>query len=78
MIYRWTLAAAVLAWSNLTKVNISEWDMTASAETAHRHALEVQNHDLAAVQIMENKLNIARQLDSLPVSLGAGKKIECG
>jgi len=60
MIYRRTLAAAVLAWSNLTEVNISEQDMMASAETAHRHALEVQKCDLAAMQIIENKLNIAR------------------
>jgi len=34
--------------------------MTASAETAHRHALEIQKRDLAAVQIVENKLNIAQ------------------
>jgi len=61
MIYRRTLAAAILAWSNLTKVNISEQDMTASAETAHRHALAVQKRDLAAMQIIENKLNIARR-----------------
>jgi len=33
--------------------------MTASAETAQRHALEVQKRDLAAVQVLENKLNIA-------------------
>ena len=61
MIYRRTLAAAVLAWSNLTEANIGERDTTASAETARRHALEVQKRDLAAVQIIENKLNIARR-----------------
>src|ERR1700678_1471750 len=61
MIYRRTLAAAVLAWSNLTEVNIGKRDMTASAETARRHALENQKRDLAAVQIVENKLNIARR-----------------
>ena len=61
MIYRRTLAAAVLAWSNLTEVNVGKRDMTASAETAHRHALENQKRDLAAVQIVKNKLNIARR-----------------
>ena len=61
MIYRRTLAAAVLAWSNLTEANVGERDMTASAETARCHALEIQKRDLAAVQIVENKLNIAQQ-----------------
>jgi len=61
MIYRRTLAAAVLAWSNLTEANVGERDMTASAETARRHALEIQKRDLAAVQIIENKLNIAQR-----------------
>jgi hypothetical protein len=60
MIYRCTLAAAVLAWSNLTEANIGQSDTTASAETACRHALELQKHDLVAVQILENKLNIAQ------------------
>ena len=61
MIYRRTLAAAVLAWSNLTEANVGERDMTASAETARRHALEIQKRDLAAVQIVENNLNIAQR-----------------
>ena len=61
MIYRCTLAAAVSAWSNLTAANIGQRDMTASAETARRHALERQKSDLAAVQILENKLNIAQR-----------------
>ena len=61
MIYRCTLAAAVLAWSNLTEANIGQRDTTASAETARRHALELQKRDLAAVQILENKLNIAQR-----------------
>ena len=61
MIYRRTLAAVVLAWSNLMEANIGERDTTASAETARRHALEVQKRDLAAVQMIENKLNIARR-----------------
>ena len=61
MIYRRTLAAAILAWSNLTEANVGERDMTASAETARRHALEIQKRDLAAVQIIENKLNIAQR-----------------
>ena len=61
MIYRRTLATAVLAWSNLTEANIGERDTTASAETACRHALEVQKRNLAAVQMIENKLNIARR-----------------
>jgi len=34
--------------------------MTASVETACHHALELQKYDLAAVQILENKLNIAQ------------------
>jgi DNA-binding transcriptional regulator YiaG len=58
MIYSRTLAIAVLAWSNLTETNISQRDMTASAETARRHALELQKRDLAAVQVLESKLNI--------------------
>jgi hypothetical protein len=32
--------------------------MTASAETARRHALEFEKRDLAAVQVLEGKLNI--------------------
>jgi hypothetical protein len=35
--------------------------MTASAETAHRHALESNKYDLVAVQILECKLNIAQR-----------------
>ena len=53
MIYRCTLAAAVLIWSNLTEANVGQRDMTASAETARRHALELQMRDLAAVQILD-------------------------
>ena len=61
MISRRTLAAAVLTWSNLTDANIGQRDMTASAETAQRHALEHQKRDLIAVQLLENKLNIAQR-----------------
>ena len=61
MISRHTLAAAVLTWSNLTDANIGQRDMTASAETAWRHALEHQKCNLIAVQLLENKLNIAQQ-----------------
>jgi len=61
MIYRCTLAAAILAWSNLMEVNVSKCDMTASNETTCRHVLEIQKHNLATVQIIENKLNIARR-----------------
>jgi hypothetical protein len=61
MIYRRTLAAATLAWSNLTEANIGQRDTTASTETARRHALELQKRDLAAVQALENKLNIAQR-----------------
>jgi len=50
-----------LAWSNLTEANIGQHDTTASAETAHRHALELQKRDLTAVQVLENKLNIVRR-----------------
>jgi hypothetical protein len=35
--------------------------MTASAETAHRHAIESNKHDLAAIQVFEYKLNIAQR-----------------
>ena len=35
-------------------------DTTASAETARRHALEVQKRDLVAVQLLENRLNIVQ------------------
>lgn len=34
--------------------------MTASAETARRHALESQKHDLAAIQVLESKLNVTQ------------------
>ena len=60
-IYRRILAEAVLAWSVLTEENIGQRDMTASAETARRHALESQKRDLIAVQLLENKLNIAQR-----------------
>jgi hypothetical protein len=60
-IYRRTLSAATLAWSNLTEANIGQRDTTASSETARRHALELQKRDLTAVQVLENKLNIAQQ-----------------
>lgn len=61
MIYRCTLAVATLAWSNLTEANIDQRDTTASTETACRHALELQKRDLTAVQVLENKLNIAQR-----------------
>lgn len=38
--------------------------MTASAETARRHALESNKRDLAAVQVLENKLNITQRWTS--------------
>ena len=50
-----------MAWSVLTEENIGQRDMTASAETARRHALESQKRDLIAVQLLENKLNIAQR-----------------
>jgi hypothetical protein len=61
MFYRSTLAAAVLAWSNLTEANVGQRDMTTSVESARRHALELQKRDLTAVQILEDKLNIAHR-----------------
>ena len=61
IIYRHTLAAATLAWSNLTEANISQRDTTTSSETARRHAFELQKRDLVAVQLLENKLNIAQR-----------------
>ena len=50
-----------MAWSNLTEENIGQLDTTASTETARCHALELQKRDLAAVQVLENKLNIAQR-----------------
>jgi hypothetical protein len=38
--------------------------MTASEETARRHALESRKHDLTAVQVLEDKLNIAQRWTS--------------
>jgi hypothetical protein len=38
--------------------------MTTSAETARRHALESEKRDLAAVQVLESKLNIAQRWTS--------------
>jgi hypothetical protein len=35
--------------------------MTASAETARRHALESEKRNLAAVQVLESKLNITQR-----------------
>lgn len=60
-IYRRRLAAATLTWSNLTQANIGQRDTTASTETARRHALELQKRDLAAVQVLENKLNVVQR-----------------
>ena len=42
------------------EANVGKRDMTASTETARCHALENQKCNLAAVQIVENKLNIAQ------------------
>ena len=75
-IYRRTLAAAVLSWSNLTEANIRQRDMTASTETARRHALEIQKRDLAAVQLLENKLNILQRWErGSPEWQAAGEKV---
>ena len=35
--------------------------MTASAKTARHHTLESQKHDLAAVQVLESKLNVTQR-----------------
>jgi hypothetical protein len=69
------LAASLATWSNLTEATIGKRDMTASAETAHRHALESNKHDLVAVQILECKLNIAQRwtLDSVEWQQAAEK-----
>lgn len=76
IIYRRTLAVAVLAWSNLTEANIGQRDMTASTETARRHALETQNRDLAAVQQLENKLNISQRWERGSLEwVAAGEKV---
>ena len=61
IIYRCTLAVAILALSNLTEANIGQHDMMASTKTARCHALELQNRNLAAVQLLENKLNISKR-----------------
>ena len=55
------LSASLDTWSNLTGATIGIRDMTTSAETAHRHALESKKHDLAAVQVLECKLNITQR-----------------
>lgn len=50
--------------------------MTASSETARRHALEIQNRDLAAVQLLENKLNISQRWERGSLEwLAAGEKV---
>jgi hypothetical protein len=50
--------------------------MTASAETARRHALEIQKRDLAAVQVLENKLNISQRWErGSPEWQAAGAKV---
>ena len=58
------LAASLATWSNLTEATVGQCDRTASTETARRHALESKKHDLAAVQILESKLNIAQRWTS--------------
>lgn len=76
IIYRRTLAVAVLAWSNLTEANIGQRDTTASTETARRHAIEIQFRDLAAVQLLENKLNITQRWEhGSPEWIAAGKMV---
>jgi hypothetical protein len=75
MIYRHTLAAAMLAWSNLTEANTGQHDTTASTETARCHALELQKRDLAAVQALENKLNIAQRWERGSFEWQAAEKV---
>ena len=55
------LSASLDTWSNLTRATIGIRDMTTSAETARRHALESKKHNLAAVQVLECKLNITQR-----------------
>ena len=55
------MSAATLKWNNSTAANIGERDMTASIETARRHALEDHAKHLAAVHGLEAKLNIANR-----------------
>jgi hypothetical protein len=58
---RQLLTASLSTWSNMTEATVGKRDMTASSETARRHALESQKHNLAAVQALENKLNIVQR-----------------
>src|ERR1700678_472706 len=76
IIYRRTLAVAVLAWSNLTEAIIGKRDTTASTETERSHAIEMQIRDLAAVQLLENKLNITQRWErDSPEWIAAGKMV---
>jgi hypothetical protein len=53
------LAAANDIWNNLTPSSVGQRDMTKTTETARRHAIETQRHDLATVQAMEKKMEIS-------------------
>jgi len=44
----------------LNQCHSRQHDMTASAETAQHHTLESQKHDLAAIQVLKSKLNVAQ------------------
>ena len=55
------LTTANSIWLNLTSDTIARRDTTRSIETARRHAIELHEKDLLAVQIMEKRLNISNR-----------------
>lgn len=57
--YSQTLNAATAVWNNRTADTIDERDMTASIETARRHAMESNTQATAAVHALEVRLKVA-------------------
>jgi hypothetical protein len=55
------LATANSVWLNLTPETIARRDTTRAIETTRRHAIELHEKDLLAVQLMEKRLNISNR-----------------
>jgi hypothetical protein len=55
---RTSLATTISVWSTLTPESIGRRDATRAIETVRRHAIEMHDKDLIAVQLMEKRLNI--------------------
>ena len=71
------MSAATLKWNNTTVANIGERDMTASIETARRHALKEHAKHLSAVHSLEAKLNVTvRWIAGSAVWEDAAKKVK--